>query len=1135
VLGSRSFAPAALAALAALAAGCARAPQQQGPQQYRLSNKQSERAELISKLKRDLIKVDRSITVTEKLIAQSRSAPYQPDLVFRQAELFVEKSRYRFHLEAQLNQEAQKRGSLVVPDVALLKQKAISLYERVLKEFPDYKDADKVRFFIAHEYRELGQYEKAIKAYQEVVDKHPKSPLMPEALLIIADYWFDKSDLDKAEGFYLKVLEAPPSAAHDLARYKLGWVWINRGKHGEAVKYFEAAARSSPVEGAESKALAVKGLALSDLVYSYTESRPAKGAIEYFEGLCDNSSSFEIVLEKLGNRYFIKQELDNAAPAYRRLLVMSRDFDRDPERATRLYETIKASKGKVTPRADDVRGLVRVAARARIDTRLGEKERREILEDLEVYSRDLSTTLQIQAQRRDPNIAESKPFADTRKKGKKDDTRLTAEEAREEAAANEARDTREQSEAKKLYSEAADAYEAYLELFRNEKHHVAMMKNRADSLYGATRFAEAGRQYEEVAKASQGNAREEPLYAALVGFQQGLRNPDKLSYFDRVDSRSGIRQLGAFYVKNFPRNERAPKVKFNMARSHYDDGQFKESGDLFTAFAADYPTDPDAVPAAHLALDSYHSLKDYKAMTEAGRRLLTVSALPATLLMEIKGIVAAAKTEELAEVVIATDTGGKDTVSRLFEIADDPARANTDIPEKALSTAFAQGVAQRDLKVVNEAARKIVARYPRSGAAANAVLTLARFATEMGDFDLAAAHYESMNDNFAGDPKALEALDTAATLRMMVGDTSKAVQDFERVASATKRGEAYAKLAEAKAQGLDWAGAESASSHALSADPGSVRAAAVLGQALLEQGKSAEAEQRLLAVGRNLQKAAQSDPEAMARVYFLWGEAMFRQFHALGPEELEKKAGMLQNLQQAYTSAAQMGGDWAIAGMYRLGQALGQLADSLEKVAEPAGLKEKERAEFRAALAKQSGELKNGASEAFGACVKKARELEVLTPFALGCATRREINPKLPMPAPVAALPAQRLAVQREALAKNPADTLALEGLGRAYLESGDLRRARLTLGRLLELDENRGPAHASLGFTLMKLGEPNLARVAFKRAIDLDARDEKAHANLAALMCRFGDDEGAKAELAFVKSAPTGPDVDSEWGACRR
>ncbi|HMK93593.1 MAG TPA: tetratricopeptide repeat protein, partial [Thermoleophilia bacterium] len=665
------------ALLAALALAACATPRE-AVHQYNLSSKSSERAELISKLRRDLIKVDRAIGVTEKLIAASRAAPYLPDLIFRDAELYVEKSRYRFHLEAELNIEQSKRGSLVVPDVTLLKQKAISLYERILSEFPEFKENDKVRFFTAHEYRELGIFDKAMKTYQELVDKHPRSPLVPEALLIIADYWFDKGQLDKAEEFYLKILDTPPSPAHDLARYKMGWVWINRGKHAEAVKYFEAAARSPMLEGAGAKALQVKGLALSDLVYSYTESRPAKGSIEFFEGLCDNSSSFENVLEKLGNRYFIKQEFENAAPAYRRLLVMSRDFERDPERASRLYETIKASKGKVVPRADDVKAIVRVAARARVDQRMSQKERGELLEDLEVYTRDLATTLQSQAQRAEDRVGSDRP--DERDLAKDRGKRAGRAEGRE-AARNKYGDeeekkdeTREERQVKRMYSEAADAYESYLDLFRNEKHRLDMMKNRAESLYNAGRFAEAGRQYEEVAKKVDGGTREAPLYSALVSFQQALRTPEKLSYFERVDSRTGIRQLGAFYVRNFPRHEHAAKVKFNMARSFYDDGLFKEAGDLFASYAAEYPNDPDAVFAADLALDAFHSNKDFDGMQKAGQKLLAAN-LPATKKDEIKKILDGAKTEIISEEMIRTDTGTEDTISRLLKIADDPARA----------------------------------------------------------------------------------------------------------------------------------------------------------------------------------------------------------------------------------------------------------------------------------------------------------------------------------------------------------------------------------------------------------------------------------------------------------------------------
>ncbi len=1102
---------------------------------FKPSNRAEERAELIAKLRRDLIKVDRSIGVTERLIAQSRSAPYLPDLIFREAELYVEKSRYRFNLERELHDESGKSGSLVVPDVSLLKQKAVSLYERIVREFPDYKENDKVRFFTAHEYRELGQYECnckgngpgdkagtckageyeddkdgsritdkcALRLYHELVQKNPKSALVAESLLIVADYWFNQQGhLDDAEHYYLKVLDTPAGPAHDLARYKMGWVWINRSEHGKAVKYFEAAAKSPIAEGADvSKALQVKGLALSDLVYSYTESRPAKGALEYFESLCDSPSSLEMVLEKLGNRYFIKQEYDNAVPAYRKLLVMSRDFERDPDRAARLYETLKAAKGKILPRAEDVRAIVRVGARARVDSHLSEKERKELLDDVEIWARDLSTNLQMEAQKREGRAGEDR-------------------------------------EIKRLYSEAADSYEAYLSLFRNAKYQLAMMRNRADSLFNAGRFAEAGRQFEEVAKKLDGPEREAVLYSSLVGFQSALKNPDRLSYFDRTDSRFGIRQLGAFYVKTYPKSERAAKVKFNMARAAYDEGDYQNAGELFLAFATDYPSDPDAIPAAHLSLDCFHNLKNYKALGDTGTKLLA-AALPASVKEEIKGILASAKTEELSEAVIATDTGDSDAIQRLIKIADDPARANTDVAEKALMTAFTTAVAKRELKSVNEIAQKIIARYPKSPSAAGAVLTLARFSLEIGDFDQTADRFESMFQAFNGDPKALEALENAATLRQMLGDVARAIADLEKAYASSKRPELMAKVAELKLGAKDFPGAQAAAQAALAANPGLARAAAVLGESLLEQGKSEQAEQALIAAGRGVQSsaAASADPGQMAglaRLYFLWGEAIYKKFETLGPEQLEAKANLLSQLQQAYTSAAQLGGDWAVAGMYRLGRAIGALSETLEQVPEPAGLKEKEKAQFKAALAKQANELKTNSADMFDACVKRARELEVLTPFALGCVTRKEIDPKIPV-SPSGAPPAPEvLAPLREALAKDGGDLVALEKLGRAYLESGDLRRARLVFQRLVEVDDNRGAGHSGLGFALLRLGEPIAAAQELKRAVELDGRDEKARANLAAVRCRWGDSDGAKDELKKLKGTPAGADVDSGYQACR-
>lgn len=1077
----------AFAFAALLAIGCAHAPPATGPQ-LRPSSRAAERKELIARLKRDLVKVERSIGVTERLIAQSRSAPYEPDLIFRLAELYVEKSRYRFHLEAELREETGKQTSIVVPDVTLLKQKAISLYQRILREFPEYEEADKVRFFMAHEQRELGQFDDALKTYAELLEKHPKSALAPEALLVMGDYHFDKSELDKAESYYLKIVSRPHSPAHDLANYKLGWVWINRGKHAQAVKYFEAAAKSPLGDDADTKALSVKGLALSDLVYSYTEARPAKGSVEYFEALADSSNTFEVALEKLGNRYFIKDEFPHAAAAYRKLLLVSRDPERDPERAERLYEIIRNSKGKVLPTADDVRNLVRVAARARLDTEMPEEERARLLEDFEVYARDLSTRLHVYAQRR-----------------------------------NNA----------KLQSEAADAYLSYLSLFQNEKHVAAMKRNLAEALFAAKRFPEAGRAYEELALAAEGDGREEPLYTSLVAFHEALKEPEKLNYFERVDARSAIKQLGSFYVKNFPKNQKVPTVKFNVARAYYDDGDFRTSAELFLAYATEHPKDKDAPAAANLALDSLHHLKDYRGIEEAGKKLMAVAALPASLKKEINDIVTAARTEELAEVMIASDDGDAGVVERLMKVADE--RGTTDIADKALQGALTQAVSRRNIDEVQKVTDAILAKFPKSASAANAILTMARFATDMGDYDAAARHLESMEQHFPGDPKTIEALDTAAAVRQMLGEADRAVRDLEKVAAATRGAEPLARLAEVKLEQGDLAGAEQAAEAALARDPGSARAAAVLGRALLDQNRHDEAQQKLVTAGRNIQKAVDTEPEALARVYFLWGESMFRQFAELGPEELEWKAQLLQMLEQAYSSAASLGGDWAVAGLFRLGQSLNLLADALAAMPEPPNLTAKQKQEFKQAIAEQVKPLREQAGEVLKTCVRKSRELDVYTPFALACATGKEVQEQRVVVPARPDLPAERVAEYRKALADNPANVEALAALGRAYLEAGDLRRARLVFSRLLEVDENQPVAHATLGFLLVKLGEPQLAMHAYKRALELDGRDEKTRVNAAALMCKYGNVEGARKELARVKSVPSGPDVDADYAACRR
>ena len=175
--------------------------------------KQREKTEDVDKLKRDIFKVDRSLGETERLIAKSRNAPYLPDLQFRLAELYVEKSRYVYFLQAEQRGRRATRAPWSRPETKLLKQKAVQLYNRLLREFPDFHDARQGHLLPgARAARARSVRRDAQDAWTSSSRKYPKSPLRLEAEQILGDYFFDKADLAEAEKHYQAILELPPSA-----------------------------------------------------------------------------------------------------------------------------------------------------------------------------------------------------------------------------------------------------------------------------------------------------------------------------------------------------------------------------------------------------------------------------------------------------------------------------------------------------------------------------------------------------------------------------------------------------------------------------------------------------------------------------------------------------------------------------------------------------------------------------------------------------------------------------------------------------------------------------------------------------------------------------------------------------------
>lgn len=1061
-------------------------------------NKQQEREELIAKLKRDIAKVAHSVEVTKELVARSKGAPFLPDIYLRLAELYVEQARYEFYLVHEQRGEDSK-GSAVAPTAKLLKEKAVETYLRILQDFPDFKDNDKVMFFLGHEYRELGRYEDMIAQYEKLVGRYPKSPLVQDAYLVLGDYRFDKQDLAGAKGYYQKILDTPKSPTHDMAHFKMGWVYLNETNYKEAMQQFEAAVRPdwSKIEGnkkEKERRVDVKREALVDLVYAYTEVRKPKGALRYFRGLARSRTMYLLALRKLANRYFVKANYNAAAMVYREIAKLSSDAERNLDNTGRIYQSAKNMKDYRRVNRD-VTEMLRALNDYRFDWRVPKAQRVAATRDFEEYTRDLSTRAQAYAKRR---------------------------------------------RRRRIGERAALAYTRYLESFPDNKNGPNILQNLADTLYDAKYYLKAGDRYVEAYHVVESpKLREQNLYNACAAFREALKNADKLPRFERIWAQQGLIKNGSLYVQRYPKSSKVPQIKLNIGRSYYEAGDYDHAEGVFDEYIKSYPRDRNAVVAADLILDGYAQRQDFQGLAKKARELmknrrLGDPAFRARLAKMAKG----AEERQIGEVLLtasANEQAGGDAGEQLRKYWE--ANKGSPVAEKTLYTAFVQYKDARDFKKTFETGNQFIGAYPKSQYLGDVFGTLAAFTTQTGEFEQASVYLEEYFKRFPRDPAAQRTLAKAAQLKQLIGDHRSAIQDYNHVIRAASSSAERAEYGDAALDSYeaigDWKGAAALARRILRWQPGNVKANLMLGLAKEKEGNLDSA---LRSFSRAID-AAQSGTddktqEQGARAAFLAGDTIYRQFARLSGGDLEtvaaQKAQLLGELENAMVNAVGYNqGTWAVAALHRVALAYQEFASFLKNAPPPDGLAPEQVTEYKQLIGEQAKAIDQKAREYFSTCVKKARELKVFNGAVLGCVAR---GPEKNVPSvrlAVASPGKERRDSLKQQLTNKPKDLKTIGEMVNYFLQSGEPAKAKLMAERGLEIDDRDASLWNKLGMAELLLSKPQAAFFDFKRA--RENGHPYAAANELALRMSFGDTRGARRLLKNVDAddLPSGaPDL---------
>ena len=1045
--------------------------------------------ELVGGIHRDIDKVDRSLEVTRQLMDRSRTRPYLPDLMFRLAELYVEKSRLVFFLA--LEQAGQGTRSAVSPESRLLKEKAISLYEQLLTTFPQFADADKVLFFEAHEYRELGEYEDMERTYQRLLDTYPKSPFRHQARLVLGDLRFDRGDLPEAEEHYGRILTEPETFAHQTARYKLAWIRINEERMNDALELLRAIVSTElDASGADDvqrrKLVSVKREALADMVFVYTEvEKDPKGALEYFAPLCSSKTEYLSVLGKLANRLFVQEKWMPAARVYRKLVALSGDADRNVDYVTKVFEAAQSAEN-LTGADEDVQALAMAMERYLTDWRFSKRQRDEVAHDFEMMGRDVATRLQRQAA----------------------------------ATSN-----------KSNLSVASDAYAAYLSAFADSPHANDMMSNRAEALFGAERFLESAQAWEALSeRLAPGDERKEALYSGIVAYFEALKDVEQMDRYDTMLTREGLKGAGRRFVEEYGGDERVANVRFNIAKLNYDQGHFREAVDLFAAFSEAYPTHIEAPTAGHLALDALDKLEDYEALVELGRRLIENTQLDLGFRNEVQEIVKNASFKLVREVMVVAGTRVGATDEAIDQELLDYAHKHggTKLGEAALLNAFALQQEKGNLTLMDKAAERFLAEYPESPKVREVKLAQAKTYLNVGRFDRAAELFEEVARRSApGDVSAIGIELRAAQLYTALGEHRRAVEVWLRLApklAADEREEAVHGIVSGLSTLEDWRELEK-----VVAELGKVGKKLLKGpEVALRLGLAAMNQARPEDAAAQFKLAVKADdPEVAAEAQFRLLELDLERFEGIRFEPgkdpgvvVAQRLDLIDKMEaNLFTIFGHGSATWSIAALLRVGQANEKLADFLAQVPAPAGLDAGQVAQFKQAMAEQVEQIRGKAQETYLACTAKAYELNAFNRYLKGCLSQGRLPPPDRRPGRVHLGPAERseLKTFEDRLAGSPKDPETLLSLAGVYLRAGDLRMARILAGRILEHNSGDGRAMNLSGLATLLLGEPGVAIYDLQQATMSGGGNDPV-VNLATLYWLYGDAERAREEIRRIK-----------------
>ena len=444
----------------------------------------------------------------ESFLSKYPTSEHSPHVMFRLAELYFEQSEEQFLVADQNYQSAMASIDESTTEFPAEPKKdyrrSISLYERIIRDYPDYQFVDGCYYMLGFCHVESSaaafDEEKAVAYFTELVNRFPTSRFAAQTHMRLGEYYFDYNRLAEAMEHYQKVvdIEGREGNLYDEGLYKLAWSTYKKSDYAAALTLLTelmdwskqvSIPRFGQPSSAEPEAIEYTAISFSD--YSdILGQRPLKVAQDYFARIGGRSYESEI-FKRLADVLKQQARYDDAIATYEYLQARWPD---DPENPDFQWMVARLHNTKIPPDLPAMQESI---------TRL-----------TEIYNDESNWW---RANRANPDaLAKARGYI---------------EQSLAQVATSYHAEA-EQSKKPADYERAAAMYGQYLTKFPFAVDYYEIEWYRADTLLKAGHLEEAQREYEQLLKAGDHNYKPGALWTLMQIRRQLII--DKFGAFDAV-------------------------------------------------------------------------------------------------------------------------------------------------------------------------------------------------------------------------------------------------------------------------------------------------------------------------------------------------------------------------------------------------------------------------------------------------------------------------------------------------------------------------------------------------------------------------------------------------------------------------